>query len=155
MKAYIQGVAIKTITCLLISFLFHQTDGFFGTPCISLTLILYPPKNQQSCILELFFGSFLKFCQSGNDFQQFIIEKKFLVLAYGQHRAMEHFKSVFNPKSQGFLQFWVFFDKNFSQVFLQKNDLYTEKIKVKFSQIYLTIISTLKIENMIYPTKKG
>ena len=68
---------------------------------------------------------------------------------------MEHFKSVFNPKSQGFLQFWAFFDKNFSQFFLQKNDLYTEKIKVKFSQIYLTIISTLKIENIIYPTKKA
>ena len=67
---------------------------------------------------------------------------------------MEHFKSVLNPKSQGFLQFGVFFDKNFSQFFLQKNDLYTEKIKVKFSQIYLTIISTLKIENIIYQTKK-
>ena len=37
--------------------------------------------------------------------------------------------------------------------FLQKNDLNVEKIKVKFSQIFLTLISTLKEENKIVLTK--
>ena len=38
-------------------------------------------------------------------------------------------------------------------IFLQKNDLNIEKIKVKFPQIYLTLISTLKEENKIVLTK--
>ena len=37
--------------------------------------------------------------------------------------------------------------------FLQKNDLNIEKIKVKFSQIFLTLIPTLKEENKIVLTK--
>ena len=37
--------------------------------------------------------------------------------------------------------------------FSQKNDLNIEKIKVKFSQIFLTLISTLKEENKIFLTK--
>ena len=37
--------------------------------------------------------------------------------------------------------------------FLQKNDLNIEKIKVKFSQIFLTLISTFKEENKIDLTK--
>ena len=38
-------------------------------------------------------------------------------------------------------------------IFLQKNDQKIEKIKVKFSQIFLTLISTLKEENKIILTK--
>ena len=37
--------------------------------------------------------------------------------------------------------------------FSQKNNLNIEKIKVKFSQIFLTLISTLKEENKIVLTK--
>ena len=37
--------------------------------------------------------------------------------------------------------------------FSQKNDLNIEKTKVKFSQIFFTLISTLKEENKIILTK--
>ena len=39
------------------------------------------------------------------------------------------------------------------ECFLEKNNLNIEKIKVKFSQIFLTLISTLKEENKIVLTK--
>ena len=47
------------------------------------------------------------------------------------------------------------FEQKFFTTFLHKNKLYIEKITVKFSQIYLTSRSTLKINNMIYQTKKA
>ena len=47
------------------------------------------------------------------------------------------------------------FPKKFQKIFLQKNYLNIEKIKVKISQIFLTLISTLKEENKIVPTKNG
>ena len=44
---------------------------------------------------------------------------------------------------------WIYIEECFSQ----KNDLNIEKIKVKFPQIFLALISTLKEENEIVLTK--
>ena len=46
-----------------------------------------------------------------------------------------------------------YYNPFFGIFFSQKNDLNIEKIKVKFSQIFFTLISTLKEENKIILTK--
>ena len=75
-------------------------------------------------------------------------------MKYSQPGAIKLFLAVFTKKYQSISQFYVKFSKNFGMFFLQKIDLNIEKIiKVKFSQIFLTLISTLKEENKIVPTK--